>query len=575
MTRRGPFPSSIRVRFLLVVLFAAVVPLALFGVWLTRSVVRAGEELLRSELEQSLQRVSAGVESRWTYRSGELALLTNNEVVHRLLNGAASTALSADDSRYFDQLVVSLADTIPSFEYRDTAGILRWSSPAPLVEITDGSSSSALVDTTDPRRQRLVPSLSTPTLAIQRPIAGSRGGAPVGELIARLNLSSLMPVDASLRLPNGAKLQIVQRSSGQSLLPAFAPDSLLGRGRFTIDGVDWIAVHRPLVDPEITLTMAAPLTAFVQPFEQAARFGVIALGFVVLLALVLSAWLTTRLTSSLERLAVAADAVARGDLDHRVDGRGAGEVGRLAAAFNSMTESLRQTLTELTKRQALAAVGEYAASLAHEVRNGLTAVRLDLQRAQEKTGSEASGRPLIDRALDNVKRLDGTVTGSLRTARNSHAPRRRVDLRSVLKSAAHKAEGVFTEGGSTCGPIPLGDDAVWVLGDPVALEQLFLNLLLNSAQASPRGAHASIALDIDGPDLRVVVSDTGGGITAEDLDRVLDPFFSTKADGTGLGLPIARHIASAHGGGLRIESVPGEGTRVEVRLPVAAAPTPS
>ncbi len=73
--------------------------------------------------------------------------------------------------------------------------------------------------------------------------------------------------------------------------------------------------------------------------------------------------------------------------------------------------------------------------------------------------------------------------------------------------------------------------------------------------------------------MRVVVTDTGGGISPDDLEHVLDPFFSTKADGTGLGLPIARQIAAAHGGSLTIESVPGAGTRVEVRLPLAAAPS--
>ncbi len=135
------------------------------------------------------------------------------------------------------------------------------------------------------------------------------------------------------------------------------------------------------------------------------------------------------------------------------------------------------------------------------------------------------------------------------------------------------AEGTFNEGGSTCDPMAPGGEAVWVLGDALALEQLFLNLLLNSAQASSRGARAAIALDVDGSDVRVVVSDTGVGISPEDLEHVLDPFFSTKADGTGLGLPIARQIAAAHGGSLRIESVPGEGTRVDVRLPLAAAPS--
>lgn len=87
------------------------------------------------------------------------------------------------------------------------------------------------------------------------------------------------------------------------------------------------------------------------------------------------------------------------------------------------------------------------------------------------------------------------------------------------------------------------------------------------------GGRASVAVDIDGSEVRVVVTDTGGGISPENLEHVLDPFFSTKADGTGLGLPIARQIAAAHGGSLKILSAPGSGTRVEVRLPLAAAPS--
>ncbi|OFW29486.1 MAG: hypothetical protein A3H97_00985 [Acidobacteria bacterium RIFCSPLOWO2_02_FULL_65_29] len=318
--------------------------------------------------------------------------------------------------------------------------------------------------------------------------------------------------------------------------------------------------------------MAAPLGSYVEPFERAARTGAIALAVVAMLALVLSAWLTTRLTASLERLA-GADAVARGDLDPRVDGHGAGEVGRLAAAFNSMTESLRRTLTELTKRQALAAVGEYAASLAHEVRNGLTAVRVDLQHAQEKTAKGAPGGPLIARALENVKRLDGTVSSSLRAARSGRSPRRRLDLGPTVGAAAQSAESTFTEQGATLTPSTAPSTPAWVLGDAIGLQQLLLNLLLNSAQAVGPGGRATITVDVDASDVRVVVTDTGGGIAPEDLEHVLDPFFSTKVGGTGLGLPIARQIAAAHGGSLRIESVAGEGTRVEVRLPLAAAPS--
>jgi two-component system NtrC family sensor kinase len=111
-----------------------------------------------------------------------------------------------------------------------------------------------------------------------------------------------------------------------------------------------------------------------------------------------------------------------------------------------------------------------------------------------------------------------------------------------------------------------------VLADALALEQLVLNLLMNSAQALGRGGQATIALTRDDAAHIISVTDTGIGISADDLEHVFESFYSTKPDGTGLGLPIAKQIAVAHGGSLQIASVPGEETRVEVRLPIASGP---
>jgi signal transduction histidine kinase len=168
-----------------------------------------------------------------------------------------------------------------------------------------------------------------------------------------------------------------------------------------------------------------------------------------------------------------------------------------------------------------------------------------------------------------VKRLDGIVTRSLHLSRSGRAPRRRLDLHKVLAAATQGADSSFQERGAVLERLPGAGPSSSILGDAVALEQLFLNLLLNAAQSLERGGTAKVMLDVDGTEARVVVTDTGAGIPPDDLTHVLDPFFSTKADGTGLGLPIARQIAVAHGGSLEIQSVAGEGTRVEVRLPLA------
>lgn len=560
MPRRIRVTSSIRARFLAVVLVGAVVPLALIGVWLTRSAARAGEELLRGQLEESADRIADAVARHWSFRSGDVELLAHNEVAQRLLADSAQNEFSAVDSTWLTQIAAETAPGFTSFEYRDRRGVVRWSTPirAP--------------DTSSARGPRGAATTSGPTLTIVRPVRASPDAPVLGTVMVHVSVATLIATDTSFSLPNGAKLQVVQRENHAAVLPVFAPDSLLSRDRFAVGGATWLAARRSLADPAIDLFVSAPSAPYTRPFEHSARTGNIVLAVVSLVVLLLAALLTTRLTGSLQRLAVAADAVAGGDLEHRVDGRGSDEVGRVAAAFNSMTENLRRTLGQLSQRQALAAVGEYAASLAHEIRNGLTAVRVDLQRAEEKAAADAPARPLIGRALENVKRLDATMSGSLRTARSGQTPRRRVEILPVLRAAAQSAEATFAAQGGTIDQVPGGESPAWVLGDSIALEQLFLNLLLNAAQALGPGGRAGISIGTAGPEVGIVIADTGCGIAPTDLDRVLDPFFSTKPDGTGLGLSIARQIAVAHGGSLRISSTVGEGTTVEVRLPLAAAP---
>ena len=516
MSASALLPTSFRARFLLVVFLAAVVPLGLIGAWITRSVDRAGRDLLRSELDQSIERIAGPVPARWDHRMSELLLLANNEVAPRALSGVRP-GLSSTDSAYLADLARTMAGTIVSFEYRDPSGRIGWSSPLPRADTVS-------------RQGQPVSAARLPSMTVRLPIPSS-SGAPQGELVAQVSLAALVPIDTALRLPNGAMLQVTQRATGAALLPAAASDS------------DLLSVHRSLPQPELDLTLAAPLAAYIQPFERAARTGAITVLIVSLLALGLSAFLTTRLTASLQRLAAGADAVAGGDLEHRVEGRGPDEVRRVALAFNSMMENLRRTLGELSQRQALAAIGEYAATLSHEVRNGLTAIRVDLQRAEEKNGSEQAVRPLVARALDNVKRLDGIVTRSLHLSRSGRAPRRRLDLGTVLARAAQGAEASFRDRSGVLDRSGGNGAPCWVLGDAVALEQLFLNLLLNAAQSLRPGGSARLVLEPDGGEASIVVTDTGAGIPPEDLAR-----FRMRADASGLidvtprPLPVGRRV---------------------------------
>jgi signal transduction histidine kinase len=316
------------------------------------------------------------------------------------------------------------------------------------------------------------------------------------------------------------------------------------------------------------LALAAESAPYVTPFEHAARTGLGLLMSVALVALMVSIALTTRMTRSLERLSEAAGAVAAGNLDRSVHESNDDEIGRLATAFNAMTESLRRTLAELSQQRALAAVGEFAATLSHEVRNALTAIRVDLQHARRHLPVDNVGTSLVTRTLESVRRLDSTVTSALRVARSGQIAMSRVELGPVLLRAMQAAESSFTERGATLEPLANPIEDVMVIGDGAALEQLFMNLLLNAGQALTAGGRAHLEWERANGSVVVKVIDTGGGIAEEKLQLLGQPFQSSKPYGTGLGLPIARRIAAAHGGELLLESDGQVGTSAIVRLPL-------
>ena len=137
--------------------------------------------------------------------------------------------------------------------------------------------------------------------------------------------------------------------------------------------------------------------------------------------------------------------MAQGDLHREVDSEGRDEVGRVGRAFNAMTESLRRTLQELSQRRALAAVGEFAASLAHEVRNPLTSIRVDLQRIEERLPEDEETLELMTRTLRKIEGLNRSVTGALQVARSGSVTLAPLNLRTPLKAAVQMAVPTFQD----------------------------------------------------------------------------------------------------------------------------------
>ena len=180
-------------------------------------------------------------------------------------------------------------------------------------------------------------------------------------------------------------------------------------------------------------------------------------------------------------------------------------------------------------------------------------------------------REALARMLRQVQRLEATVAGSLRVARGAQMTLEPVELRTPLQIALQGARPEFDARGGTLQPLDPDLPPVFVRADAAALEQLFLNLLLNAAQALALGGTTTATLRrVDGH-VEVRIRDTGRGIEPERLPRIFEPLASTRPGGTGLGLTIAQRIAEAHGGRIDIESTRGEGTTVRVTLPCLPA----
>jgi signal transduction histidine kinase len=378
----------------------------------------------------------------------------------------------------------------------------------------------------------------------------------------------LLPRDAQPASTAGMVVSLLDPGTGASLLPVPLDASVLKGGRFEWGGEVWMAARRSFRDPPLELVLTAPLAPYVDPFRRSARNGAILLAAVAFAALIGAALLAKRMTRSLRALVQGADSVTAGDLTHRILYEGGDEVGRVATAFNNMTDSLQRTLREQASRESLAAVGEFAASLAHEVRNPLTAVKIDLQSLEERLKNDPDLMEPLRRALEGIDRLDATVGDALSMVRLGDGDRV-LDIRRPIEAAVHSAAPAFSERGAALN-VRRPDQPLEVLGDAAALEQLFLNILLNAAEALSMGGHAKIRATRDGDTVRVRVEDDGPGIPDEIRDRIFDPLFSTKETGTGLGLTISRRIVEAHRGRLDISGSTGGGTCVAIDLPAAS-----
>ena len=236
----------------------------------------------------------------------------------------------------------------------------------------------------------------------------------------------------------------------------------------------------------------------------------------------------------------------------------------LALALYRFTRREEQHKLEMARRKNLAQLGEMGAMLAHEIRNPLAGIKGYAQIIEKKPQAERNSG-FARRIVAETQRLETLVSDLLAYAGSDRELAATVDIGEVVAHTAdllqHEAEQLQIKIITEC------PEGILITGNRDKLGQALLNLGKNAIQAMPDGGALQISAGVDGRHVIIKVNDNGHGIIPEEMPRVFEPFYTTKAKGTGLGLALCRKIVEEHGGMIEAKSAAGQGTTVSITIP--------
>ena len=290
----------------------------------------------------------------------------------------------------------------------------------------------------------------------------------------------------------------------------------------------------------------------------------------ILLAGVVAVPISRFITQPIDRLVQAHQRLAEGDMRVRVQIPGSGELALLGRSFNTMVETLERTQKELLHKEKLASMGQLAAGVAHEINNPLGAILLYAGMLHEGMSDGDPRREDVKMIMDETHRCKKIVSDLLNFSRQQEILAQDCHLNEILEQVI----GSLSHQPSFQNVRIIRNfaaDLPVIQADPAQLTQVFVNLFNNAAEAMPEGGTITVGTRaLDAQRVEVTISDTGCGISEENLGKLFTPFFTTKpiGKGTGLGLSIVYGIIKMHRGQISVQSQVGKGTTFTVTLPV-------
>ena len=406
-----------------------------------------------------------------------------------------------------------------------------------------------------------------------------------------------------LRISTNVKNERGDRAVG-TLLMAEVKRTVLDEGRpwvaraFVVN--DWyITAYEPIRDVAGRIVGILYVGMLERPYLDTANRVMVTFTLIAALCvaflLVILYFSTTRIVQPLHEMVVATREIAKGDLSHKVEVNSRDEIGTLADSFNRMTEDLRQaneklmdwgrTLerkveertqelrqvqSHLIQSEKLASIGKLAAGIAHEINNPLGGVLIYSHLLLEDTPPSHPHHENLKKIVKETTRCKDIVKGILDFARPKEPHRTQTDIHDLLDRCL-----AFTEQQALFQNIRVerayAPDLPWIIADGGQLQQVFMNIIFNAAEAMAGNGLLTLrtSLDPNGDKVSIKITDTGHGIKDEDKKRLFEPFFTTKdvGQGTGLGLAICYGIIQKHGGTIDVGSEVGRGTTFTIRLP--------
>lgn len=286
--------------------------------------------------------------------------------------------------------------------------------------------------------------------------------------------------------------------------------------------------------------------------------------FSLVLAAILAVFVSRPIVGPVRELALASRRVAAGDFSARVAVHRLDEIGQMSATFNEMAERLGRFMLE---KERLATLGELAAGVVHEIRNPLAAIEGFAELLERKLPAKDSAtRAYLKDIRNEVRIVNGFLNDFLEYARPRQPKLAWIHPEESLDSAL----GVVLPGDKGKRWKASWDkrEKVLVRADPDQLRQVFVNLLMNAKEASPKGGRIYLGCQKQDQRVRIWVRDAGAGISKSDMQQLFTPFFSSKPMGTGLGLSIVQKITESFGGQVEVTSEPGQGSCFTVVLPI-------